>query len=159
MELAKSGADADDLAKEYGIKGTPLLSYVGSLSFPQSFPYDFMHLIWENLVPNLILHWTGRFKGLDEGFESYQLANGIWEAIGVEQLGQANTSLQLMAAKCWTSHRTRLHVLLSPDPFGPSILVLFSYETDFRMPNTINILSPSFPYSIVACNLRLAQKR
>ncbi len=84
VELAKSGANADDLAKEYGIKGTPLLSYVGLLSFPQSFPYDFMHLIWENLVPNLILHWTGRFKGLDEGFESYQLADGIWEAIGVE---------------------------------------------------------------------------
>jgi len=84
VELAKSGAEANDLAKECGIKGTPLLSYVHSLSFPQSFPYDFMHLIWENLVPNLILHWTGRFKGLNEGSESYLLADAIWEAIGAE---------------------------------------------------------------------------
>ena len=84
VELAKSGAKADDLAKRYGIKGVLLLSYVHSLSFPQSFPYDFMHLIWENLIPNLILHWTGQFKGLDEGIEHYQLANGIWEAIGAE---------------------------------------------------------------------------
>jgi hypothetical protein len=84
VELAKSGAGANVLAKEYGIKGTPLLSYIHSLSFPLSFPYDFMHLIWENLIPNLILHWTGQFKGLDEGSEAYQLADGIWEAIGAE---------------------------------------------------------------------------
>jgi len=84
VELARSGAEADSLSKEYGIKGMPLLSYVHSLSFPQSFPYDFMHLIWENLIPNLILHWTGQFKGLDEGVESYQLADGIWDAIGAE---------------------------------------------------------------------------
>ena len=41
-----------------------------------------MHLIWENLIPNLILLWTGQFKGLDEGRESYELAPGVWEAIG-----------------------------------------------------------------------------
>jgi hypothetical protein len=86
VEVAKSGAKANDLAKEYGIKGTPLLSYAHSLSFPQSFPYDFMHLIWENLIPNLILHWTGNFKGLDEGGESYQLAKEIWETIGTQTL-------------------------------------------------------------------------
>ena len=38
-----------ELAKVYGIKGIPLLSALGSLRFPQSFPYDFMHLVWENL--------------------------------------------------------------------------------------------------------------
>ena len=84
VELAKSEAEANNLAKNYGIKGIPLLSYIHSLSFPHSFPYDFMHLIWENLIPNLILHWTGQFKGLDEGIEHYQLADGIWEAIGAE---------------------------------------------------------------------------
>lgn len=84
VELAKSGDEANSLSKEYGIKGTPLLSYVHSLSFPTSFPYDFMHLIWENLIPNLILHWTNRFKGVDEGTGCYQLASTIWEAIGGE---------------------------------------------------------------------------
>jgi hypothetical protein len=41
-----------------------------------------MHLIWENLLPNLILLWTGKFKGLDEGRESYHFGLGVWEAIG-----------------------------------------------------------------------------
>ena len=31
---------------------------------------------------NLILLWTGEFKGLDEGSEEYQLSEAIWEAIG-----------------------------------------------------------------------------
>ncbi|KAJ3494279.1 hypothetical protein NLJ89_g10843 [Agrocybe chaxingu] len=84
VDLAKSSAEADRLAKKSGIKGTPILSYLNSLSFPLSFPYDFMHLIWENLIPNLILHWTGAFKGLDDGEESYRLANAIWEAIGAK---------------------------------------------------------------------------
>ncbi|KAJ7780645.1 hypothetical protein DFH07DRAFT_729285 [Mycena maculata] len=40
-----------------------------------------MHLIWENLIKNLILLWTGEFKGLDEGDGQYELAKAIWEAI------------------------------------------------------------------------------
>lgn len=41
-----------------------------------------MHLIWENLVKNLVLHWTGDFKGLDSGVELYELPKAIWEVIG-----------------------------------------------------------------------------
>ena len=78
---APSKAQGGRLSKEYGIKGIPLLSYLKSLLFPQSFPYDFMHLIWENLIPNLILLWTGEYKGLDEGTEEYKLAPKVWEAI------------------------------------------------------------------------------
>lgn len=82
VQSTPSNAEAEELAKEYGIKGIPLLSYVPSLNFPTSFPYDFMHLIWENLVKNLILHWTGKFKALDDGKESYSFPKAIWDAIG-----------------------------------------------------------------------------
>ncbi|KAJ7571926.1 hypothetical protein C8J56DRAFT_810291 [Mycena floridula] len=41
-----------------------------------------MHLIWENVVKNLILLWTGNYKGLDEGAESYHLSEAIWQGIG-----------------------------------------------------------------------------
>jgi hypothetical protein len=58
--------------KAYGIKGVLLLSNFKSLCFPLSFPYNFMHLIWENVIPNLISLWTGEFKGLDEGVGEYQ---------------------------------------------------------------------------------------
>jgi hypothetical protein len=70
------------LSKKYGIKGVSILSHLYSLSFPLSFPYNFMHLIWENLIPNLVLFWTGNFKGLDEGTGEYKLQPKVWEAIG-----------------------------------------------------------------------------
>ena len=38
------------LSQKYSIKGIPLLGILSSLSFPSSFPYDFMHEIWENLI-------------------------------------------------------------------------------------------------------------
>ncbi|KAF9537573.1 hypothetical protein CPC08DRAFT_738871 [Agrocybe pediades] len=41
-----------------------------------------MHLVYENLIPNLVLMWTGHFKGLDEGNRSYELPSTVWEAIG-----------------------------------------------------------------------------
>ena len=82
VQFAPTSAEEQRRSKACGIKGIPILSHLPSLFFPSSFPYDFMHLIWENLIPNLILLWTGQFKGLDEGRESYELAPGVWEAIG-----------------------------------------------------------------------------
>lgn len=82
VQSANTVTDAVRLAREYGIKRVPLLSYLPSLSFPHSFPYDFMHLIWENLIPNLIDLWTGGFKGLDEGKESYRVSDAVWQAVG-----------------------------------------------------------------------------
>ena len=82
VQSSPTKSDADCLAREYGIKGTPLLSYLSSILFPSSFPYDFMHLIWKNLVKNLVQHWTGEFKGLNDGTESYQLSETVWKAIG-----------------------------------------------------------------------------
>jgi hypothetical protein len=91
VQAALTITGAINLSKKYGIKGIPLLSYLPSLSFPSSFPYDFMHLIWENLVKNLILHWTGDFKGLNSGVESYELPKAIWEAIGESTAASGST--------------------------------------------------------------------
>jgi hypothetical protein len=82
VQLAPTNAEADRLSRSYCIKSISILSQLHSLTFPTSFPYDFMHLIWENLIKNLTLHWTGEFKGLDDGAESYQLSNPVWQAIG-----------------------------------------------------------------------------
>jgi hypothetical protein len=43
-----------------------------------------MHLFLENIVPTLINLWSGRFKGLDSGFENYEISGDIWEQIGAE---------------------------------------------------------------------------
>ena len=82
IEMAPNNATHERLAKEHGIKGIPLLSSIFSISFPSSFPFDFMHLIWENLIPNLILFWTGEFKDLDHQDEGYYIEPHIWNEIG-----------------------------------------------------------------------------
>jgi hypothetical protein len=79
---AETVTESDRLSRKYGIKGIPGLFLLGSVDFPASFPFDFMHLIFENLVPNLIRHYTGDFKGLNTGTESYELPKSMWEAIG-----------------------------------------------------------------------------
>jgi len=92
VDAANTIAAAGRLSKEYGIKGTPLLSHARSLSFPHSFPYDFMHLIWENTIKNLILHWTRDFKGLGQGNERYELSKAIWEGIGTLTASSSSTT-------------------------------------------------------------------
>ena len=81
VEAAPTGMWCEELAKAYSIKGVPLLSALGSLRFPQSFPFDFMHLVWENLIPNLVLFWSGCYKGMDEG-QPYVLDPQTWQDVG-----------------------------------------------------------------------------
>ncbi|KAJ7760285.1 hypothetical protein DFH07DRAFT_867862 [Mycena maculata] len=50
-----------------------------------------MHLIWENLIKNLTLLWTGDFKGLDEGKEEYVLGTAVWEAIASRTASASDT--------------------------------------------------------------------
>jgi hypothetical protein len=82
VEMASTNTTRDKLAKKYGIKGRPVLSCTSALSFPTSFPFDFMHLIWENLMPNLVLFWTGDFKELDHTGMGYVIEKDIWKQIG-----------------------------------------------------------------------------
>jgi hypothetical protein len=81
VQFAMNTTIEENLAKKFGIKGIPLLSSLSSLSFPASFPYDFMHLIWENLIPNLILFWTGEFKDVSHSGKGYLLETKVWKEI------------------------------------------------------------------------------
>jgi hypothetical protein len=39
-----------------------------------------MHLIWENLLPNMMQHWQGTFKTFGEG--AYTVPEADWKAAG-----------------------------------------------------------------------------
>lgn len=65
------------------MKGIPALAMVDSLDIPTSFPYDFMHLIMENLIPNLTELWSKPFKNLGPGTETYTFEETVWEAMGM----------------------------------------------------------------------------
>ena len=68
--VAETVTKSNQLSHKYGIKGLPGLFLLRSVRFPASFPFGFMHLIFENLAPNLIRHYTNDFKGLDAGIET-----------------------------------------------------------------------------------------
>ena len=73
------------IAMHHGIKGIPALSYrVNSMDFARGVPWDFMHLLYENVVKNLVNLWKGRYKGLDEGTQTYIIPDHIWKQIGEE---------------------------------------------------------------------------
>jgi len=56
-----------------------------------------MHLIWENLIPNLVLFWSGRYKGMDKG-QPYVLNPDIWQVIGATSAEAMKTMPSLFGA-------------------------------------------------------------
>jgi len=81
LESACTETQQEELAKASGIKEVPLLSALSSLRFPQLFLYNFIYLVWENLILNLVLFWSGSYKGMDEG-QPYVLEPHIWQVVG-----------------------------------------------------------------------------
>jgi hypothetical protein len=70
----------------------PLLSCLSSISLPFSFPYDFMHFIWENVVKNLFFLWSGTFKGVGTDFtgDDFVLSKDALAQVG--KMGQDASS-------------------------------------------------------------------
>lgn len=91
VDEAETLSAAKRIAKETGIKGTPLLSTLDSITFPQSFPLDFMHIIWENVIKTLVGLWTGDYKGIGQGREEYQISASSWKAIGANGAASGST--------------------------------------------------------------------
>jgi hypothetical protein len=90
VQSAESNAESDRLAIKYGINGVPLLSVLDSLSLPLSTGYEFMHLVFENLLPNLALFWSGNFKSLNQD-QPFVLDKHVWEAIGASTAASKST--------------------------------------------------------------------
>jgi hypothetical protein len=68
-----------------GIKGRPALSRVGCMDFGMSFPWEFMHLLFENICPNLVDLWMGKYKDLnDPNTDDYIIPENTWAEIGAE---------------------------------------------------------------------------
>ena len=74
----------DDLCQHYGISHISENCQILSIKLFASFPHEWMHLVLENHVKNLIHLWKGSYKGLDEGKECYVITNGDWVQIGLE---------------------------------------------------------------------------
>lgn len=84
VQDARNDTEEARLATQYGIQAIPPLARLASIELPGSFPHDFMHAVFENVIPTLISLWTrdGRFKAFGSGHEGYILRGTIWEDIG-----------------------------------------------------------------------------
>lgn len=60
-QVARKGA-TDKQKSKYGVKGLSILSRLSSIDFPRSFPPDSMHLWFENVIPDLVKHWRGKYR-------------------------------------------------------------------------------------------------
>jgi hypothetical protein len=47
----------------------------------------------------LVLHWTGEFKGLCVGKESYKFPTAVWNAIG-EAMGKSGSTIPFVFGSC-----------------------------------------------------------
>ena len=124
---APTAAEEDRLSMECGIKGRPLLSFLDRLSFPLSFPLDFMHLVFENLVPNLVAHYTGNFKNLDDGTEEYIIPAKIWSEICKTGSASGDTIPSQFGARIPNLEKERSHMTAESWSFwvmyiGPIVL-------------------------------------
>ena len=133
--VAETVAESNRLSCKYRIKGLPSLFLLGSVRFPASFPFNFMHLIFKNLIPNLIWHYTGDFKGLDTGTETYELPKRVWEAITAAaaqsgdtipskfgaQMPNISTERSSMTAETWSTWIMSLGPILLQGQFSKPI--------------------------------------
>ncbi|KAF8676920.1 Transposase family tnp2 [Rhizoctonia solani] len=83
VEEAQNDAEEGRRSLRTGINGLAPLARVPGLSFPVSFPHDFMHLIFENIIPTLFDLWTrsGNFEAFGSGTEEYLLHPDVWTTI------------------------------------------------------------------------------
>jgi hypothetical protein len=54
VDRAPNSTQANRLATQYSINGTPILTVLPSMAWLGSFPLEFMHLWWENIVQNIV---------------------------------------------------------------------------------------------------------
>ncbi|KAF8601799.1 hypothetical protein BDV93DRAFT_412765, partial [Ceratobasidium sp. AG-I] len=84
VERSHNDAEEDRRATRFGINGLSPLAHLSSIDFPGSFPHDFMHVMFENVIPTLLALWTRskKFSDFGSGREDYIISKASWESIG-----------------------------------------------------------------------------
>jgi hypothetical protein len=102
------------IQQQSGINGNCVLTELPSISITRSFPHDWMHLCLENHSKNLVALWQGKYKGLDEGKESYQLSEAPWERIG-QETAQAGDTIPSSFGRRTPNIWTEKHIFTAED--------------------------------------------
>lgn len=84
VEATKNDTAEEAQQRNTGINGLSPLARLSSLDFPTSFPHDFMHIMFENVLPSLFNLWirAGRWEGFGTGDEDYLIGAKVWKEVG-----------------------------------------------------------------------------
>lgn len=93
VESAENDAVEERRSRETGINSLSPLARISSLNFPRSFPHDFMHAMFENVVPMLLDLWSrsDKWKTFGNAHEDYHIPPDTWKAIGKACVASGNT--------------------------------------------------------------------
>ncbi|QRV85581.1 Transposase family tnp2 [Ceratobasidium sp. AG-Ba] len=93
VHSAPSDTVEDERGMRFGINSLSPLTDVPSLGFPTSFPHDFMHLMFQNVILTLLKLWTrsGKYWDFGTGREDYLIGKTAWDAIGEACAASGNT--------------------------------------------------------------------
>ncbi|RIB11189.1 hypothetical protein C2G38_1978657, partial [Gigaspora rosea] len=83
-KTAKNDRDKKRIETTMGINGQSILFELKSTNFPDSFPIDIMHLLYENIPGYMFKHWYGCFYSNNSSlnFNEYTVQKSIWTTIG-----------------------------------------------------------------------------
>ncbi|KAH6897835.1 hypothetical protein BKA70DRAFT_1031463, partial [Coprinopsis sp. MPI-PUGE-AT-0042] len=160
IEAAPNKAQKEVIAKSTGIKQKATFGQVASIDFARSCPWDWMHLLLENIIPNLISLWTGKFKGLDTGTEDYEIAPAVWEQIGEETADAVKTIPSVFVRELKNIAKDRQYFTAEAYCFWFVYLAPILLKKRFKhgkyyhhMCSLVEIMKMSLRYSITAAEL------
>ncbi|KAG9124844.1 hypothetical protein FRC07_010018 [Ceratobasidium sp. 392] len=129
VESSATIREENEQGRDLGITGLSTLSALSSLDFPNSFPHDLMHVIFENVLPMLINLWTrkGKWKDFGSGDEDYVFRPNVWEAIGEACAASGDTIPAAFGCRVPNLDKKRTEVtsevmLLFATLLGPAVL-------------------------------------
>jgi len=72
----------DNLAKKFGINGKSVLNSIPGFNHIVGYPHEYMHLLFENIIPMLICLWKGDFRNVNSSEQPYVISAEQWKTIG-----------------------------------------------------------------------------
>lgn len=77
IQNTSSAKSQEKIGKAAGLRvrelNMPLQHQFNTINLVRSYPWEWMHLFLENIIPTLVKHWMGKFKGLGPGKEDYEI--------------------------------------------------------------------------------------
>ena len=91
INSASTLALKQQIAKEHGVIKHSIFAKFPCASWTKGYPHEFMHLVFENVIPMLICLWKGEFREVDHSDQGYAIPEATWEIIGREGVESVKT--------------------------------------------------------------------